>query len=61
MNSVDSHLRILSSRYISETSIPVTFLSIPAIINAIKQYNWLLTPCSMKGWITVKKNLILNN
>ena len=58
MNSVESHIRVLSSRYISETNLPISLLNIPSIINAIKQYQWLIAPCSIKGWITVKKNII---
>jgi hypothetical protein len=61
MNSVDSHLRILSSRFVSETNIPMYFLTLPVIMNAIKQYQWYIVPCSMKGWVTAKKYLIFND
>jgi hypothetical protein len=61
MSSVDSHLRILQSKFISETNLPMYFLNIPVIINAIKQYQWFITPCSIKGWVTVKKYLIFSD
>lgn len=61
MSSVESHLRVLQSRFILETNLPMSFLTIPTIINAIKQYQWFITPCSIKGWVTVKKYLIFND
>jgi hypothetical protein len=61
MTTVESQLRVLSSRYILETNIPIIFLSIPDIIKAIKQYQWNIFPCNIKGWVTVKKNIIFTD
>jgi hypothetical protein len=61
MNSVDSHIRLLSSQFIVETSIPVYLLSNPSIISAINNYRWFIAPSNIKGWITVKKNIFFSD
>jgi hypothetical protein len=55
MNTVESVVSHLSSRFISETSVPTEWLSVPAIWEAIVRFNWVARPSTIIGWTNLAR------
>ena len=58
MISVEESLYLLHSTLVSELYLPVSYLSIPDIDHTIRQFNWMVLPSEVEGWVIVRKRII---
>ena len=58
MISIEESLYLLHSSLVSEMYLPVSYLSIPDIDHALRQYNWMILTSEVEGWVMIRKRII---
>jgi len=58
MISVEESLYLLQSNLVSEFYLPVSYLSVPDIDHALRQFNWMILSSEADGWVMVRKRIV---
>ena len=61
MSSIESVIFQLSCGYISETSIPTSYLYYSEVILAIQKYKWSIGQSNTNGWTPIYKIMNYSN
>lgn len=58
MITVEESLYLLQSNLVSELYLPIFYLSIPAIDDTLRQFNWMVLASEVEGWVMVRKRIV---
>jgi len=58
MISVEESLYLLQSNLVSELYLPISYLSVPDIDHALRQFNWMILSSEVEGWVVVRKRIV---
>lgn len=57
MITVEECIRLLSSDWVSGFYVPQSYLTIDTISYLIHEYNWIILPSEIAGWIMIRRRI----